>query len=245
MSLVQYLNQYKNTFKIPSNNKSIDIRPITTGQMKNLLMYEDNNDPFIVDGILDDIINGCVITEGFNIDNLTIQDRFSLLIEIRKISKGEVYQFQWKCPECKTINNGSINLDELEIIPFKSDVETKIEILPGFSVFLDYVRRKYQKQALSIVNNIDNLSSKQKLIEIATYTYALAMKGFETPDGQNTEPTLDMKVELLNSLDNKLYSKIVKWYSDNNYGIVFKHNFSCINCKHKQLLDIPISSFFG
>ena len=98
--LVSHLNIYNHIFTIPSSKKVVTYKPISTGQMKRLLIYENNKNPLIIEQVLDDLIIGCVITEGFDIDVLTLQDRFDLLIEIRKQSKGNDYTFNFKCPTC-------------------------------------------------------------------------------------------------------------------------------------------------
>lgn len=243
--LVSLLNNYNNYFTIPSTEKQISLKPITTGQMKNLLIYEGKEDPYLIEQVLDDLISGCVIDEDFNIDDLTLQDRFMLLIEIRKISKGNVYETNIKCPKCGLIVPQFINLDEIEVIPFNKDIDKRIKINDNFIIHVDYITRKDQKEAIKLAKK-KNLPDKRTQIEVMTICYALSMKKFETSKGFLENQSLDNKVDLLDNFDQNSYEKFLKWYSDNDYGIKFEYQLKCANedCDFNEKVRIPITDFF-
>ena len=92
-----YLNVYEFNTTLPGSGEEVTFRPITTGQLKKLLIYENETDPMVIEGALDDLISSCIVNEDFNINDLYLQDRFFLLVEIRKKSKGENYSFQYNC----------------------------------------------------------------------------------------------------------------------------------------------------
>ncbi len=243
--LVQSLNQFSNTYTLPSTGNEVTYKPITTGQMKNLLTYEGNEDPLIIERILDDVITGCVITEDFNINDINLQDRFDLLIEIRKVSKGSSYEFDYKCSKCSTINRGVINLDELDVCPYPEDIDHHIELFEGFTFNVDFITRGNQSDAISIVNKNKGLNDHQKMIDVAVYSYAMVMKDIVTPDGSMDDISVQDRYEFLNSLSQNQYEKISKWYSKYTYGVVFKKEIECISCDEVSTVDIPITNFFG
>jgi predicted Zn-ribbon and HTH transcriptional regulator len=243
--LIQFLNPYSKTVNLPSISGSVEIKSITTGQMKKILSYEDNDDPFIIEDILDDIIKGCVTTEGFNIDNLTIQDRFLLLIEIRKITKGNKYTFNIDCPECKTELIKNIDQDKLNIKSYPDNIDTRIKITDALSAHLTFITRGMQKQATNIVRNNKSLNNDQQMAEMATYLYASAITAFDTPAGEITDSTIEDKKELLDNLSETSYQSINDWFDKYDYGIEFKFKPSCRFCGWEgKEEDIPVSGFF-
>jgi len=243
--LIQFLNPYSKQVDLPSIGKPVEIKPITTGQMKKILSYEDGNDPFIIEDILDDIITGCVVNEWFNVDNITIQDRFTLIVEIRKITKGNTYTFNIECPKCRTELINSINLDELEFIPYPEKIDPIVKLTESLSVSMKYTTRDIQKEAIKLVNGIPNLTIEQKMAEMATYMYALSMETFYTPTGEITDASIEDKKELLDNLSEDVYENINEWYKKFDYGVKFKYQPLCRFCGWKnEEEDIPITGFF-
>lgn len=244
--LVQLLNQYGTDHTIMETGKTVQVKPITTGQMKSILQYEGNEDPSTIDRILDDIILGCVSTEGFDLDVLTLQDRFELLIGIRKASKGSVYNFNIKCPKCGSESIQAINLDDLEVIPYPKDLQRDVVINENLTIRFDYVRRGHQKESEKIVEGMSGLSDIQRQSEIATYLYAFGMVSFITPQGELSDISIENCKEFLDNLGAGSYEAINNWFEDNNYGTKFKYQLKCKagSCDFTSDEDIPITGFF-
>jgi len=243
--LVQLLNQYEHQHTIMETGKAVSIKPITTGQMKAILQYEGSEDPTVVDKILDDIINGCVVSEGFNVDDLTLQDRFELLIGIRKISKGNEFIFNIKCPKCGVESIQNVNLDKLELVPYPKTIDRKVKINKALTISFDYIRRGNQKQAIELVSDT-KLSDNQRRSEIATYMYVLGMIKFETQVGEIKDVSIQDKKEFLDNLPASAYTDINAWFEKNNYGTKFKYTITCKagSCGFTKEEDIPITGFF-
>lgn len=244
--LVQLLNQYGHEHTILETGKVLNISPITTGQMKGILQYEGSEDPNIIEQVLDDIILGCVNTEGFDLDVLTLQDRFELLIGIRKISKGSVYNFNIKCPQCGSESIQAIDLDELKMVPFPVDTDKTVKINDNLTVTFDFVRRSHQKQSVELVDKMPKMSESQERSEVATYMYAFGMVGFTTPQGALTDISIDDKKEFLDTLSATDYENINGWFEKNNYGTEFKYQLKCKagSCDFTADEDIPMTGFF-
>ena len=246
VNLKNYVNQYDFPFTIPSTGVMVNFKPITTGQMKNLLVYEDEN-MSTVEKILDDIIIGCVTTEEFDIDEITLQDRFDLLLEIRKKSKGNEYKFQVKCSECNLLAPKIVDLTTMNIVPFKKDAPKTIKLSEQLTIEVDYIRRKSQRLATELVERMGKMNDHQKMAEISQYTYAYSITKFITPDGEFTQEDVNVSdiIDLLNSLDEDSYKKINNWYVDNDYGTEFQAEYECSKCGKKEKIDIPIAYFFS
>ena len=185
------------------------------------------------------------LDDSFNIDEISLQDRFNLLISIRKITKGNEFVFHINCPKCETELIVNIEIDELEDKPYPSSIEPKIELTDNMSVDLAMITRGMQKQAVSLVKKQKGLTDDQKVAEIATNVYALGMIAFDTPAGQISDASIDDKRDLLDNLSESVYVKINEWYDRYNYGIEFKYSKQCVSCDWETVdTDIPLSGFF-
>jgi hypothetical protein len=122
-SFKNYVNMYEFETVLPGNGKTITFKPITTGQIKRLLLYETSNDAESIEKSLDNVITECVITPDFDIDDLYLQDRFYLLLDLRKATKGNTYSFQSKCTKCDSQTAQNINLNTLTVT--KLETSTK------------------------------------------------------------------------------------------------------------------------
>lgn len=109
------LNPYVFETKLPGAGDVIKIKPITTRQLKRALLYETVEDVGKIEEALDEIITECVVTPDFNIDEIYLQDRFFLLVELRKITKGNNYTFQVICPECSGQFMQTVDLSKLPV----------------------------------------------------------------------------------------------------------------------------------
>ena len=104
MGFKNYLNVYEFDCVLPGTKQEVKYKPITTNQIKKLLVYENELNPIKIEQAYNELISSCVISEEFDINSIYIKDREFLLINLRKVSKGEQYEFTFTCPECKSGN---------------------------------------------------------------------------------------------------------------------------------------------
>ncbi len=239
------LETYEFETKLPGSGKTVKFKPITTGVMKKLLVYEDEEDIETLDRFLDDLIQECVITENFNIDELLLHDRFFLLVEIRKKSKGNMFKFSYTCPKCELETIQSVDLSKLEVVSIKENTGP-VPINDNLSIELQHLTRGQQKEAFK--NVPDNLSFNKRLAEVATYSYALAIKSVVSGEERDENVSLEDKVYLLDSLGDEQYQKIMDWFDKNDFGLDFTYSVRCKNpkCDNKERkVNIPITNFFA
>lgn len=118
------LNPYVFETKLPGTGEVIKIKPITTRQLKRALLYETVDDVGKIEEALDEIITECVVTPGFDIDKIYLQDRFFLLVELRKITKGNNYTFQVICQDCSGQFMQTVDLSTLPVKEYKGNLKT-------------------------------------------------------------------------------------------------------------------------
>lgn len=240
----KYLNVY--TFKcvLPGTDKEIEFKPIITGDLKKLLIYENDDNPEKVEMALDKLIESCVVTEDFDIDDLYLQDRYFLLFEIRKRTKGETYKFEFKCPKCNSQNVQIIDLNDLNVVRLKDKkIQSIVKLTDDISVRMSHIIRGAQKEVYESIKNIKNES--QYKVDLAMTTSACGVIGIITPDGEDNNINLNDKKFLIENISTSLYEKIINWYSDNNFGIDFKYSVKCRNCGYEEKsIEVPVNNFF-
>lgn len=119
-----YLNTFRFTTTLPGNGQDITFTPVRVGQIKSLLLYETSNDQNSTEDALDDMITECVVSpEDFDIKKLYLQDRFYLLVDIRKATRGALYNFQTVCTSCSSQTNQVLDITKL--------VVTKLNLTPS------------------------------------------------------------------------------------------------------------------
>lgn len=115
-----YLNTFVFDTVLPGSGEEVSFKPITTGQIKKLLLYETSDDPMTIENALDDVITECIVKpDEFDIKKMYIQDRFYLLVELRKATRGSSYNFQSICSNCKSQTQHSVNLNDLKVKKLK------------------------------------------------------------------------------------------------------------------------------
>jgi uncharacterized protein (UPF0179 family) len=162
-----YINSYVFETDLPGSGMSVSFKPVTTGQIKKLLLYETTEDPMAIETALDDMINECVVKpDGFNTHDLYIQDRFYLLVEIRKATRGATYQFQTMCTSCDSQSQQNINLSSLPVTKLtkkKKTIEIEAKELP-------IVKPTSKQKKGKLVSKIDEDDIEEKIVVLEETT---------------------------------------------------------------------------
>jgi len=237
-----YINVYEFECELPGSGKIIKYKPITTGQMKKLLIYENETSPVIQEKALDDLISSSVIDKDFDINKLYLEDRFFLLIEMRKNTKGKKFKFDFKCPKCKTVSQQLIDLDSLKVVKLKDiKINPKIKLTKQISIELKHITRGEQKELEKYLDL--SISETQQMVEMQLLGYAAGITKVITPEGEET-PDLKDKKWMLENTPPAILDKLKNWYNNTAFGVEFTYTTKCINCKHFQVMDIPLANFF-
>ena len=239
-----YLNVYEFDTTLPGSGEVVKFRPITTGQLKRLLVYENETDPMVIEGALDELISSSVISEEFNINKLYLQDRFFLLVELRRKSKGDNYKFQYDCPKCNSQTMQVIKLSDLPVKKMPEDIDNVIKIDNNLSVKLSHVTRGMQKNAIKSIKNMKQMNNTQRATEMALATHASAVISIVTPEGEITEPSIEDSRYLLDNISTESYTDIRDWFDKYDFGMDFTFEIKCSSCDKSERVDVPVENFF-
>lgn len=242
------LDSYEFTTDLPGNGKTIKFKPLTTGTIKKSLVYEDEENIETLENFLDSLVSNCVLNDDFNIDNLLLQDRFHLLVEIRKRSKGNVFKFPYTCSVCNLESIQTVDLSKLEVTKKPENIDDVVQVSDKLFLYLKHITRGEQKEAFK---NIDSdLPLTKRMVEVATYSYALSIYKMKSGEEEDENVSIDDKIYVLDSLEDEKYNKVMDWFKDNDFGVDFSYKVKCKNPKCKENNKeinrrIPLSNFFG
>ena len=241
----EYLNIYEFETVLPGSKDTIRFKPLTTGQIKKLLVYEKEDSIIIQEQALDELISSCIMSDDFDIDELYLQDRFFLLTEIRKKTKGEKYDFTFKCPKCESQILNSLNLDDLEVVTLPEEIDDAVALTDHIGVTLRHLKRKDFK-LISKYINVKGKSETQINSEIQTGLFAAGIEAIATPDQIEENIDIESKMFLIDNLPTSAFEEIKKWYEENDFGIDMSVNVACKNeeCDYTEKIDIPMGNFF-
>ncbi len=242
----QHVNVYDFKCDLPGSKQEVLFKPVTTGQIKRLLTYENETNYVVQEQALDDLIASSVLSEGFNIDELYIYDRLYLLIEIRKKTKGEVLEFQVNCPECRSQSLNRVNLDTLEIKQLDENLSTVVELNKDIKVHLRYMKRKHQKEDIKPQMFPKRMTDTQMAYMFQVAFHACAIEKIETPSGIDENLTMKDKVFFIEQIPVSDLDMIKNKLDEMEFGWQLKQKIECVHCKFKHETDIPIQqNFFG
>lgn len=115
---------------LPSNGKKISYRPFLVKEEKLILMAAVSDDEAEIKRTIKQVVNNCIVSDDFDIDDAPIFDVEYVLMNIRIKSIGDVIKNQYVCnnvideKKCGNEFNVDIHLNEIETIkePVKDEI---------------------------------------------------------------------------------------------------------------------------
>jgi len=243
----KFLNCYEFETTLPGSKEVVKFKPITTLQMKKLLTYENETRTEVIEKALDELITSSVTSDNFDIKKLFIQDRFYLLLEIRRKTNGDIYKFTYTCDECGSQQLESVDLSKLKLIGKPENLINTIKVNDDLSINLSYITREKQEKALDYVAGLPkDITGSARDMEASIHMYALCIDSITTPDGIDTNLPINDKRFIIENIPKGIFDEIRNWYTDNNFGIEFSHKVTCTmsNCLNEKYIDLPLDNFF-
>lgn len=240
MSLKEYLDVYKTNVNLPSNGQKVEIRPLTTNDVKKLLVYEGNTDPTVEEKVLDEILE---VSTNCDPKKLYLQDRYFLFFELRKLTKGKKHNYQYTCSNCGNQSLQNIDLDQVNIKKLNHERDKEIKVLNDKVVLtIDHITREEQEEALQYVN-LENENSHERELDMRINHLASCIKKIETPEGIED---IDIKgrMDFLSELPGNEYEKIKEWFENNEFGVDLTMKVKCPHCNKSNTKVLTLNNFF-
>jgi len=242
VDLSKYLNVYRFSTVLPGNGQKVNFKPISTFQLKELVSFD--GDP---DEALDNLINSCVIDENFDVRDLSLQDRFFLLVELRKRSKGEDYNINYNCVACKGQVIDTLSLNKLKTKKLEN-LNYVVKLDDNISVKLKLITRNINLESVRLSNQlVETGKHKQqdRNIDEIILGYLLCITSIITPDGIIDNPEINQVLEIFEQGPASFYDDVVKWFNALDFGVNFNIEIKCPHCKNKDKIEVPLENFFS
>jgi len=153
------------TLEIPSTKKELLYRPFLVKEEKILLQATQQNNEKDTIRAITQIINNCILTEDFNVDELTLFDLEYIFLQLRAKSIGEVIELTLSHPnnknksgeECTGVFPYELNVDDIEVC-FNEKNNNVIKLSDTMGVKLKYPSYKLLPKLTKIKeDNFDSI----------------------------------------------------------------------------------------
>lgn len=164
--------------------------------------------------------------------DMTVGDRLFLIFAIRRVTVGDLYTYETKCPECKHVDRVTVDLGDLEIKKMEDPMKrTDKIVLPRSKkevVYRTMTGREEEKVSALIAKRSEDAMSLGLISRIVSV------------DGK--PPTLS-GIKALSSVDR---AAIRAAFEKSEGGVDTSIDLSCPNCynEYKRDLDVGQAGFF-
>ena len=221
----------KYTLKIPSTGKSVKYRPYLVKEEKILLLAKESKDQDQIMEAVSDTVRACT-ADKVRLNDLTTFDLEYLFVKIRAKSVGETVNLVLPCSECKTSNETSLNLDEVQC-PVDSKKKNVIKIDDDISVemkYPSYVEIERTEEAADAAFNI-----------MASSLKAVLTKDERIDVSEEPRETVLAFLESMTGTQFAKLSDFVRTMPQVEHHIIF----DCVECGHHNDIEVRgMQSFF-
>lgn len=217
---------------LPSNDKTVKIRPFTVKEEKLLLLVTNSKNAKDVNDILRQIIHNC--SEG-KIDSysLPLVDMEYIFTEIRKLSVGETVEYLYTCSSCSTQFQIDLDLNKLQV--HKPESDTLLELDKNITFMMRYPSQVDE-------NETDGMTIQQRVMEYATRCIETIYIGEET---HQTKDLSKEEVEnFIDSLPGAAMKKLIEFFMDIPYCYI-EEKITCPKCSGDNKIRLEgMANFF-
>lgn len=194
------------TFELtqPSTGKKLSYRPFLVKEEKILLMARESGDKADIYRAIKQIINNCVVEEGFDVNDVPLTDMEYIFIQLRAKSVDNMIKFQIRDEDDGEAYDIEVNLDEVEVQFPKEKHDGVIQIDDTYGV-----KMKYPSASIS-----DSLSELETINDVMNQMVLECVECIF--DKENTYPwdkeTKEEKIKFIDSLPVDAYTRIEEFF---------------------------------
>jgi len=217
------------TLELPSKNKfyalldaakPITIRPMTFEDEKAMMSNKNANTD-----VLNILLTRCV--SNINIQDILEMDKLYIIMKLREISYGDEYKASFNCPACRSDNNVTFNLSQLNINYAEDDFANPIEVeLP--------ILKKKVKVRLPRVSD-EGYFKNTEIAAANLWRFVEDIEGYTS---------MNIIAKVIKQLPLKDAHAVLEAIGGEGLGIDTKVRFVCNFCSHNEIMDLPITQDF-
>ena len=189
---------------IPSSKKKVEFRPFLVKEEKILLIAQQGNNDGEIIRAVKQILNNCIITEAFNIDDLTTFDLEYMFLKLRARSVNNIVKLSYRDTEDDEVYDFELDLDKIEITYPDDAADPNIPITDTVGMTMKY-------PAASIT---DKMGTFENEVELMTFFIVNCIDTIYDEDEVYVASEYSDKeiTEFLDGLDVKTFDKIRKFF---------------------------------
>jgi len=245
-----YLNVFEFDIVLPGTGEKLKIKPLTIGGIKQILTYDvDTLTPGMLTEMFDKIIMQSVTTKGFDPLELYLQDRYFLVLEIRKKTKGESIEYNMTCPKCKSQSQQKIDFDLIETKSMPKNIDYNVKITPDITIRMKHLIRSEEKEIFDLWDTFRKekvySNEKEADADLSFLLEAQCIDAIITPQGEQENITIIDKKYLIENIPQTLWKEVNNWKEKNNFGPEMIIKVKCPHCSFESSQNIEDTDFFS
>jgi len=239
----------ENAIKLCYSQKEVFVKPLKIKDKKEILKSIESKNETIINKALDEVIEKYAeYADGsdFNVNTLTSQERFQLLVHIRVSAAGTTAKIAHECPACGHINKEIVyDLTSMYVKNYvKPDVGDEISLANGnIKVALGPMNREKEIE-------IERYIKKNKLVSTSEKNFALMAGVIKSismkQDDIESNVTLSTEetIEFFENLPASELDKLLDYFKNTDFGVKMPFEFTCEKCNHEEQQEVNIAVFF-
>jgi hypothetical protein len=204
---------------VPSSKKNIKIRVMLQKEEKLLLIAKEGDDPSAILDAIRQVVNNCIVTEKFDVDELTIFDLEYIFIKLRAVSVSNTTKVSYKDNADEEVRDFDIDLNKVTI-EFPKNIESKVVIDEA-----TYLTLKYPSAKMYSDREFLNSAGQEAVQRMVGSVIDKVYSGTAITDAQTSTP--EELNEFISNLPVKSYESIREYVFNLphlNYEIKYKNN---------------------
>lgn len=213
MSLKDFISVPNYTITLPSNNKSVTIRPFLVKEEKTLLIAKESKSAKEIYECIKTVVQNCIVSpQNTDVDKMCYFDVEYLFLKIRAKSMGEVIEILVTDPETNQKFDSQLNLDNIVVTDF--NLKDKKILNDNLAVEMKYPSYSDFSQISSYL--IDSKLQKKDRIDFLLNLLSVCMNKVYFKDSVVDCNSLDKKeiIEFIDSLPKKEFDLLTETVED-------------------------------
>jgi len=189
--------------------------------------------------VLDVLLKSIMVNKKIDVHNLLPGDRDAILVWARATGFGADYTFSIKCPACGSVQEDTMNLNEIGIISLDENETFEFKMpLSGKIVKFGFITYGQQKE---ISDTIARKKKKLK-VKIDDRTTLTLLQSIKAVDGDSEPDSIRKFVNKMRPGDSRA---LLKHTADKEPRLDMSYDFECAECSHiERESSVPVTVSF-
>lgn len=244
---VQAESNFEFSIDLCYSHRKAFVRPLKIKDKKELMKAIESKDEKLIQKVLDEIVEKYVVLEDNRpLTDLTVQERYQILVEIRRAAAGDTVKIAHQCPNCEHINKEiPYDLKNIYIKEYDNTYNNKLLLFNGnVEIILGPLRREEEKKIEKIIFDRKlKLNSEKQFLLMAGFIEKIYIKKDDV-FGEVSLSTSE-KIEFFENLSSGDLDKIIEYIKNTDFGVKLPFHFRCEKCGYEnEKEEANIAVFF-